>query len=302
VQLLDYYPFGATRVSTSTYPTNEKRGYIGQFTDPQTSLDYLNARYYDSSRGQFVNEDPIFQQIGDPNLLKQTIQQPNPSRAIGSANLTSAYSWNSNIQQSSRNSTSIWSEYLRNPQQQNAYSYSLNNPINYFDPTGDFGVFANWSAGANAGLGVGFAGSTEAGAGFTFGNSLSSPVDLGGYSSSGFLAGGPYGSATVEGVSGRNNNAVIGLSAGAGYGLMVTNATRISQLGGTGQSNNFSIGILSVSWSVSPSGIWTVSASIGAKPVVSFSTYPTATKTTTSISSASNNASSASSPCKVNCH
>jgi uncharacterized protein RhaS with RHS repeats len=29
VQLLDYYPYGATRVFSSTYPTNEKRQYIG---------------------------------------------------------------------------------------------------------------------------------------------------------------------------------------------------------------------------------------------------------------------------------
>jgi RHS repeat-associated protein len=55
VQLLDYYPYGAMRVSTSSYPTNEKRQYIGQFSDAQTSLDYLQARYYGSARGQFVN-------------------------------------------------------------------------------------------------------------------------------------------------------------------------------------------------------------------------------------------------------
>ena len=36
-QLLDYYPYGATRVSTNTYPTNEKRQYIGQFSDAQSS-------------------------------------------------------------------------------------------------------------------------------------------------------------------------------------------------------------------------------------------------------------------------
>ena len=32
VQLLDYYPYGATRIATSTYPTNEKRQYIDQFS------------------------------------------------------------------------------------------------------------------------------------------------------------------------------------------------------------------------------------------------------------------------------
>jgi RHS repeat-associated protein len=59
-QLFDYYPYGATRVSSSTFPTNEKRQYIGQFSDAQTNLDYLQARYYDSARGQFISQDPTF--------------------------------------------------------------------------------------------------------------------------------------------------------------------------------------------------------------------------------------------------
>src|SRR5580765_6284884 len=49
VQTLDFYPYGATRVSVST-STNEKRKFIGQFLD-ESNLSYLNARYYDSSRG-----------------------------------------------------------------------------------------------------------------------------------------------------------------------------------------------------------------------------------------------------------
>ena len=75
VQLMDYYPYGATRVATSSYPTNERRQYIDQFSDAQTGLDYLQARYYDSSRGQFVNEDPVFwggpkqQNLADPQSL-----------------------------------------------------------------------------------------------------------------------------------------------------------------------------------------------------------------------------------------
>src|SRR6516162_7502673 len=59
-QLLDYYPYGATRVSSTTYPTNEKRQYIDRFMDAQTGLDYLNARYYDGNRGQFMSQDPVF--------------------------------------------------------------------------------------------------------------------------------------------------------------------------------------------------------------------------------------------------
>jgi RHS repeat-associated protein len=83
VQLLDYYPYGATRVSTSSYPTNEKRQYIGQFSDAQTNLDYLQARYYDNTRGQFVSQDPEFwngkQNLLDPQSLNAySYAQDNP--------------------------------------------------------------------------------------------------------------------------------------------------------------------------------------------------------------------------------
>jgi YD repeat-containing protein len=52
VQTLDYYPYGATRINTSTGGADSARKYIGQFSD-QSNLDYLQARYYDSARGQF---------------------------------------------------------------------------------------------------------------------------------------------------------------------------------------------------------------------------------------------------------
>jgi RHS repeat-associated protein len=62
VQTLDYYPYGSTRISSAT-STNERRKFIGQFVDDST-LSYLNARYYDGSRGQFLSQDPVF--LGDP--------------------------------------------------------------------------------------------------------------------------------------------------------------------------------------------------------------------------------------------
>jgi RHS repeat-associated protein len=69
-QNLSYYPYGATRISTGQNAT--KRQYIGQFTD-DSSLSYLNARYYDSSRGQFLSQDPSFlgtqQNLKDPQTL-----------------------------------------------------------------------------------------------------------------------------------------------------------------------------------------------------------------------------------------
>jgi RHS repeat-associated protein len=97
VQLLDYYPYGATRISTSTYPTNEKRQYIDQFSDAQTGLSYFNARYYEAPRGQFLSEDPVFWEVG----------QTKTGLAI-----------------------------LSKPQLLNSYSYAANNPINGKDADG----------------------------------------------------------------------------------------------------------------------------------------------------------------------
>src|SRR5258706_11253955 len=62
VQTLDYYPYGATRVSVST-STNEKRKYIDQFSD-DSGLSYLNARYYNPTQGQFISQDNVFWEIG----------------------------------------------------------------------------------------------------------------------------------------------------------------------------------------------------------------------------------------------
>jgi RHS repeat-associated protein len=93
VQTLDYYPYGSTRISVAT-STRERRQFIGQFTDDST-LSYLNARYYDEARGQFLSEDPVF--LGAPK------QQD-----------------------------------LRNPQNLNAYIYSIDNPINKRDPSGKY--------------------------------------------------------------------------------------------------------------------------------------------------------------------
>jgi RHS repeat-associated protein len=97
VQLLDYYPYGTTRVASTTYPTNEKRQYIGQYYDAGSNLNYLMSRCYDSARGQFVNEDPVFWEIGV---------------------------------------TADGKSVLSNPQAMNSYNYANDNPIVHKDPTG----------------------------------------------------------------------------------------------------------------------------------------------------------------------
>jgi RHS repeat-associated protein len=106
VQLLDYYPYGATRVSSSTYPTNEKRQYIGQYSDTGTGLNYLNARYFEGSRGQFTSQDPSFLAVGDTDQVRRLSNQ---------------------TQQ----------QFLTDPQQMNSYSYASDNPIVKKDPNGN---------------------------------------------------------------------------------------------------------------------------------------------------------------------
>jgi RHS repeat-associated protein len=100
VQTLDYYPYGATRISNST-STNEKRKFIGQFMD-DTNLEYLNARYYSPSQGQFISQDPVFWEIG--------------------------------MTQDGKNA-------LSNPQALNSYGYANDNPITSSDPTGRYSMW-----------------------------------------------------------------------------------------------------------------------------------------------------------------
>jgi len=75
----DYYPYGSVRVNSGS--ASLARGYIGQFAD-QSNLSYLNARYYDSSRGQFLSQDPIF--WGNPK--NQNLSNPQSSNSYSYAN------------------------------------------------------------------------------------------------------------------------------------------------------------------------------------------------------------------------
>lgn len=75
----DYYPYGSVRVNSGS--ASLARGYIGQFAD-QSNLSYLNARYYDSSRGQFLSQDPIF--WGNPK--NQNLQNPQSLNSYSYAN------------------------------------------------------------------------------------------------------------------------------------------------------------------------------------------------------------------------
>ena len=110
VQTLDYYPFGTTRVSSGVNATSRK--FIGQFAD-ESNLSYLQARYYDPSRGQFLSQDPSFLAVGDPTQLKQI----------------------TGLDQQT---------FLADPQLANSTSYARDNPITIKDPNGNIGYVAGF--------------------------------------------------------------------------------------------------------------------------------------------------------------
>jgi len=55
--------------------------YTGRERDEESDLQYNRARYYDSSVGRWISEDPIGFSAGDPNV----------SRYVGNEPVTSAY-------------------------------------------------------------------------------------------------------------------------------------------------------------------------------------------------------------------
>jgi RHS repeat-associated protein len=73
--------------------------------DSSIRVALLNARYYDSSRGQFLTEEPIYLALGNAPGVKQLSQQDQQA-------------------------------YLSDPQQLNSYSYGRDNPITNTDTTG----------------------------------------------------------------------------------------------------------------------------------------------------------------------
>jgi RHS repeat-associated protein len=82
MQVLDYYPYGSTRVSQQLGSFNEAKHFIAEYTDPETSLSYLHARYLNSTNGQFLSEDSVF--WGDPK--RQVLTDPQSLNSYSYAN------------------------------------------------------------------------------------------------------------------------------------------------------------------------------------------------------------------------
>ena len=52
-----------------------QRIFIGQFSD-DSGLSYLNARYYEAGRGQFLSEDPTFLDVGKSFFANKVLSNP----------------------------------------------------------------------------------------------------------------------------------------------------------------------------------------------------------------------------------
>ncbi len=91
---IKYFPFGATRSTSGTIPTDKK--FTGQRLD-STGLYYYGARYYDANIGRFISADSIVPDFTNPQCL-------------------------------------------------NRYSYCLNNPLRYTDPTGQWSWGDLWGS------------------------------------------------------------------------------------------------------------------------------------------------------------
>lgn len=72
----DYTPLGSTLLGTQ----QNGPGYTGHVADPDTSLTYMQARYYDPSVGQFLSVDPVMLTAGRVTALgAYTYAENNPT-------------------------------------------------------------------------------------------------------------------------------------------------------------------------------------------------------------------------------
>jgi len=76
IQLLDYFPYGKTRIDDHAENYANDYQFTGKERDQETDLSYFEARYYDSSIGRFISQDPAFKD--SPENFLEDPQQLNP--------------------------------------------------------------------------------------------------------------------------------------------------------------------------------------------------------------------------------
>ncbi|MGN6255347.1 MAG: RHS repeat-associated core domain-containing protein [Solirubrobacterales bacterium] len=78
-----YTPYGSLEGKTGTATT--PLGFAGQYTDAETGLQYLRARFYDPGTGQFLSRDPLEGVTGQPYsyALDNPLDRVDPSGLFG---------------------------------------------------------------------------------------------------------------------------------------------------------------------------------------------------------------------------
>jgi RHS repeat-associated protein len=72
---ITYNSFGQVSAQTNA-AIDFRYGYTGRELDKETGLDYYRARYYDTTTGGFLSEDPMGFAAGDVNLYRYTANNP----------------------------------------------------------------------------------------------------------------------------------------------------------------------------------------------------------------------------------
>ena len=99
-------------VPLNTLAADTNYRFTGQELDKETGIYDYGARNYNPNTGRFMQQDPVLKDNSiDPFFLNNVTKEE-------------------------------LNEFLSNPQKLNAYSYTLNNPIKYTDPTGETEVSA----------------------------------------------------------------------------------------------------------------------------------------------------------------
>ncbi|MCX6785201.1 MAG: RHS repeat-associated core domain-containing protein, partial [Candidatus Komeilibacteria bacterium] len=83
IQLLDYFPYGDSRIDESAQGYHNDYEFTGKERDQETDLLYYEARYYNSAIGRFISRDTWQGDIKDPQSLnKYSYVRNNPLRLV----------------------------------------------------------------------------------------------------------------------------------------------------------------------------------------------------------------------------
>ena len=71
ISLLDYYPYGNTRLEEKAGAYTNDYKYTGKELDEESNLYYYGARYYNATIGRFISQDPWGGDITDPQSFNK---------------------------------------------------------------------------------------------------------------------------------------------------------------------------------------------------------------------------------------